>query len=63
MKISEIVVETASAGATGSGSIAAVNVPLGKVIKRPNPSIYSYGIKTKKSKKKKSENRGFVDPK
>ena len=41
MKISEIVLETASAGSTGAGSVAAVNVPLGGMRKRPNPSIYA----------------------
>lgn len=41
MKISEIITETTSAGA-----IATVAMPLGKIIKRPNPSIY----KTKKKK-------------
>lgn len=43
MKISDIINETTSAGA-----IATVVQPLGKMIKRPNPSVYS--------KKKKSTN-------
>tara|TARA_R110001592_G_scaffold336999_1_gene622902 strand:+ start:1434 stop:1619 length:186 start_codon:yes stop_codon:yes gene_type:complete len=53
MKISEIVHESASAGATGSGSIAGFVSPMGSgsVIKRPNPSIYA----TKKSKPKKKK--------
>ena len=49
MLIKDIIKETASAGSTGSGSIAAVNTPLGGIIKRPNPSIYN------KKKKKKAE--------
>ena len=52
MKISEIVLETASAGSTGAGSIAAVNIPIGGMRKRPDPSIYS---KSKVKKKKKSK--------
>ena len=46
MKISEVIIETTSAGA-----IATVAQPMGKMIKRPNPSIYSTAIK-KKSKKR-----------
>lgn len=42
MKISEIITET-----TAAGAIATVAMPLGKMIKRPNPSIY-------KAKKKKT---------
>jgi|TARA_R110001592_G_scaffold356805_1_gene659226 hypothetical protein len=49
MKISEVIIETTSAGA-----IATVAQPMGKMIKRPNPSIYSTAIK-KKSKKKKAK--------
>lgn len=45
MKISEIVLETTSAG-----GIATVAQPMGKMIKRPNPSIYSTSKKTKKKK-------------
>ena len=49
MKISEIIAETTCAGA-----IATVAQPLGKMIKRPNPSIYtSAGTKTTKKKKSK----------
>ncbi len=56
MKIHEIILESASAGATGSGSIATVNAGMGSVIKRPNPSIYG--------KKKKTEAYSpFDDPK
>ena len=47
MLIKDIIKETASAGSTGSGSIAAVNTPLGSIIKRPNPSIYNKQSKTK----------------
>jgi len=36
MKINDIIQETTSAGA-----IASVATPLGKVIKRPNPSVYA----------------------
>ena len=57
MRISEIIIETTSAGA-----IATVAQPMGKMIKPPHPSIYT-SSKIKKSKKKKSKNRGFVDPK
>ena len=49
MLIKDIINETASAGSTGAGSVAAVNTPIGGIIKRPNPSIYS------KKKKKKAE--------
>ena len=57
MRISEIIIETTSAG-----GIATVAQPMGKMIKRPDPSIYTTS-KIKKAKKKKSKNRGFVDPK
>jgi len=53
MKIRDIVTETASAGATGAGSVAAVNSVIGGMIKRPDPSIYSK--KKKKVKKLKSD--------
>mgnify|MGYP003627282813 FL=1 len=53
MKIRDIVTETASAGATGAGSVAAVNSVIGGIIKRPDPSIYSK--KKKKVKKLKSD--------
>jgi len=43
MKISEILSETTSAGA-----IATVAQPLGKIVKRPNPSVFP-------KKKKKAE--------
>ena len=52
MLIKDIIIETASAGSTGAGSIAAVNIPLGGMQKRPDPSIYS---KSKVKKKKKSK--------
>ena len=55
MLIKDIIKETASAGSTGSGSIAAVNTPLGDIIKRPNPSIYN-----KKKKKKAEEARRLI---
>ncbi len=55
MKIAEIIIETASAGSTGAGSVAAVNIPLGSLIKRPNPSIYATA--TKKVKKKKAKKK------
>lgn len=45
MLIRDIINETTSAGA-----IATVAAPMGKVIKRPNPSIYSTSKKTKKKK-------------
>ena len=54
MLISDIITETTS------GGIAIVAQPMGGMQKRPNPSVFA---KTKKSKKKKSKNRGFVDPK
>ena len=54
MLINDIITETTS------GGIAIVAQPMGKMQKRPNPSVFA---KTKKSKKKKSKNRGFVDPK
>ena len=41
MKINEIIIETTSAG-----SIATVAQPMGKVIKRPNPSVYGKKKKT-----------------
>ena len=51
MKINDIIIETTSAGA-----IATVAQPMGKVIKRPNPSVYG--------KKKKTEAYSpFNDPK
>lgn len=51
MKINEIIIETTSAGA-----VATVAQPMGKVIKRPNPSVYG--------KKKKTEAYSpFDDPK
>ena len=53
MKISEIVLETTSAG-----GIATVAQPMGKMIKRPNPSIYSTSKKTKKKTKKKKAEEG-----
>ena len=53
MLIKDIIIETASAGSTGAGSIAAVNIPIGGMQKRPDPSIYS---KSKVKKKKKSKN-------
>ena len=46
MKISDIITETTSAGA-----IATVAKPMGKMIKRPNPSVFPK--KKKKSVKKK----------
>lgn len=46
MRISEIINETTS------GGIAAVIQPLGAVIKRPNPSIYTTKKQTKKKAKK-----------
>ena len=59
MKINDIINETASAGSTGAGSVATVNAPLGGMIKRSNPSIYtSKPIKSKSSasrKRKKSK--------
>ena len=52
MLIKDIIIETASAGSTGAGSIAAVNIPLRGMQKRPDPSSYS---KSKVKKKKKSK--------
>lgn len=49
MKISDIINETTSAGA-----IATVAQPMGKMIKRPNPSVFP---KKKKSKKDESSKR------
>lgn len=46
MKINDIINETTSAG-----GVAVVAQPLGAVIKRPNPSIYT----TKKKRKPKNE--------
>jgi hypothetical protein len=46
MKISEIITETTSAG-----GIATVVQPMGAMIKRPNPSVYSATKKKKKKKK------------
>ena len=54
MKINEIVSENASAGATGAGSVATVNAPIGGMIKRPNPSVYAIS-KPKLKKKKKTK--------
>jgi hypothetical protein len=50
MRISEIIIETTSAGA-----IATVAQPMGKMIKRPNPSIYATSKTKKKKAKKKDE--------
>ena len=58
MKIRDIVTETASAGATGAGSVAAVNSVVGSMIKRPDPSIYS-----KKKKKVEAKKNGPVPQK
>jgi hypothetical protein len=41
MRASEFVVENATAGATGSGSIATVTQPLGGVIQRNAGSFFS----------------------
>lgn len=41
MKINEIIIET-----TTAGGMASVSHPIGKVIKRPNPSIYGKKKKT-----------------
>ena len=46
MRISEIINETTS------GGMATVIQPLGAVIKRPNPSIYTTKKQTKKKAKK-----------
>lgn len=46
MKISEIITET-----TAAGAIATVAMPLGKMIKRPNPSVFP------KKKKKTTERK------
>ena len=54
MKIRDIVTETASAGATGAGSVAAVSSVIGGIIKRPDPSIYAKKKKTKKVKSNES---------
>jgi hypothetical protein len=39
---------------TSSGAIATVATPMGKMIKRPNPSVFS---KTKVKKKKKNKKK------
>lgn len=41
MRAEEFVVETASAGATSSGSVATVSQPLGNVIRRNGGSFFS----------------------
>jgi len=41
MRASEFIAENASAGATGSGSIATVNAPLGGMITRSGGSFFS----------------------
>jgi hypothetical protein len=41
MRASEFVMETASAGATGSGSVATVAQPLGGVVRRNAGSFFS----------------------
>jgi hypothetical protein len=45
MRASEFVVENASAGATGSGSVATVSMPLGGMISRNGGSFFS-GVST-----------------
>ena len=41
---------------TTAGAIASVAVPMGSMIKRPNPSVFSKSkLKKKKKKKKQSE--------
>lgn len=50
MLINEIISETTSAGA-----VAAVAMPMGKVIKRPNPSVFPK--KKKKAKEGKSPHK------
>ena len=41
MRASEFVVENATAGATGSGSIATVSMPIGGMISRNGGSFFS----------------------
>jgi hypothetical protein len=41
MRASEFVVENASAGATGSGSVATVSMPLGGMITRNGGSFFT----------------------
>ena len=41
MRANEFIAENASAGATGSGSIATVNAPLGGMITRSGGSFFS----------------------
>tara|TARA_B100001559_G_C16258629_1_gene510430 strand:+ start:129 stop:290 length:162 start_codon:yes stop_codon:yes gene_type:complete len=53
MRISEIIIETTSAG-----GIATVAQPMGSMIKRPNPSIYTTKKSKKKAKKKNESSKG-----
>ena len=41
---------------TSAGAIASVAMPMGKMIKRPDPSVFSKS-KTKKKKKKKTSDK------
>tara|TARA_B100000963_G_C22045273_1_gene417174 strand:+ start:346 stop:504 length:159 start_codon:yes stop_codon:yes gene_type:complete len=41
---------------TSAGAIASVAMPMGKMVKRPNPSVLSKS-KTKKKKKKKTSDK------
>lgn len=50
MKITDIITETTSAGA-----VATVAMPLGKTIKRPNPSVFPNKKKTTERKLSKAE--------
>ena len=40
---------------TSAGAVASVVMPIGKMIKRPNPSVFSKSKVKKKKKKKQSE--------
>jgi cephalosporin-C deacetylase-like acetyl esterase len=55
MRAREFVTETASAGASSAGSVAAVSMPLGQTISRQAsvyPTKYQNSLKTRKKLKK-----------
>jgi hypothetical protein len=54
MRAREFVTETASAGASSAGSVAAVSMPLGQTISRQStisPAKYQNSLKTRKKLK------------